>query len=124
MIDKNNRLKVPKRLYIMDYQLEPCEIDGISDARLNLFPFNTTDGKLVEYLCLDTLWHPISEKPNIKKGKHYVMCLVKFTDECVEVCMYLDSYGWSCEFYIEERLKQYSSAEWLYIDDLLKGGKK
>lgn len=63
MIDKNDRLKVPKRLYIMDYQLEPCKIDGISDARLNAFPFNTTNGKLVEYLCLDTLWHPASEKP-------------------------------------------------------------
>lgn len=32
MIDKNDRLKVPKRLYIMDYQLEPCKIDGISDS--------------------------------------------------------------------------------------------
>ena len=70
------------------------------------------------------LWHPISENPNIKQGKHYVMCLVKFTDECVDVCMYLDSYGWSCEFNIEERLKQDSSAEWLYIDDLLKGGEQ
>lgn len=64
MIDKNDRLKVPKRLYIMDYQLEPCKIDGISDARLNAFPFNTTNGKLVEYLCLDALWHPASEVPD------------------------------------------------------------
>lgn len=52
----------------MDYQLEPCKIDGISDARLNAFPFNTTNGKLVEYLCLDTLWHPASEEP--KKVKN------------------------------------------------------
>lgn len=71
MIDKNDRLKVPKRLYIMDYQLEPCKIDGISDARLNAFPFNTTNGKLVEYLCLDTLWHPASEEP--KKVKNLLL---------------------------------------------------
>ena len=125
MIDKNNKLKVPKRLYIMDYQLEPCEIDGISDARLNLFPFNTTDGKLVEYLCLDTLWHPASENPKVKQVGDSVTCFVKFKDGSIEACVYSDSWGWRSDFSNHEYIKN-KSTEWLYIDDLLpkKGGKQ
>lgn len=114
MIDKNDKLKVPKRLYIIDYQLKPCEIDGISDARLNAFPFNTTEGKLVEYLCLDTLWHPASEEP--KSNTTMATCLVKHEDGMLKVRFYDTEY----KRWIGEYL--YDISCWLYIGDLLKGG--
>lgn len=116
MIEENDRLKVPKRLYIMDYQLEPCEIDGISDARLNAFPFNTTNGKLVEYLCLDTLWHPASEEPkkdmlvltdtqSIMNKGNICWMTVKLTDNGF-------IHNWS------NYVKATKITRWLYIDDL------
>ena len=115
MIDKNDRLKVPKRLYIMDYQLEPCKIDGISDARLNAFPFNTTNGKLVEYLCLDTLWHPASEEP--KKG---CVFLYKTISNGYGLNQIIDGNEWK---YI---IKYQKATQWFYVDDLFpkKGGKQ
>lgn len=126
MIDKNDKLKVPKRLYIIDYQLKPCEIDGISDARLNAFPFNTTDGKLVEYLCLDTLWHPASEIPrndyteilSICKEPHrpIVLNLEHILDNAPDdATSYNDIWKHICI--------DYEIIKYIYIGDLLKGGK-
>lgn len=98
----------------MDYQLEPCKIDGISDARLNAFPFNTTNGKLVEYLCLDTLWHPASEEP-----KTFKRIIAKCHSDRVkyEDMMFIGTISWN------EKVKNKGIICWLYINDLLEGGK-
>ena len=114
MIDKNDRLKVPKRLYIMDYQLEPCKIDGISSARLYTFPFNTTNGKLIEYLCLDTLWHPASEEP---REFAEVLAEAKITESIKTYISFKRNDS------LFKNWDAYSSGanitQWLYIDDLL-----
>ena len=34
------------------------------------------------------LWHPASEKPNIKQGECCVTCLVKFKNGSTELCVY------------------------------------
>lgn len=116
MIDKNDRLRVPKRLYIMDYQLEPCKIDGISDARLNAFPFNTTNGKLVEYLCLDTLWHPASEEP--KKVKNLLLeTTYEYGKPIYHLIKYMPNGNNVCAW--REWYKGAHISRWLYIDDLL-----
>ena len=44
---------------------------------------------------LKDLWHPSSEKPNIKQGECCVTCLVKFKNESTELCVYFrNPEGW------------------------------
>lgn len=72
---------------------------------------------------LKDLWHPASEKPNIKQGECYVACLVKFKSGIVGEYPYFKDLGWTCDDMSLRYFKR-SIKEWLYIDDLFskKGG--
>nr|DAG50150.1 MAG TPA: hypothetical protein [Caudoviricetes sp.] len=48
--------------------------------------------------ALKDLWHPASEKPNIKQGECCVTCLVKFKNGSTELCVYFrNPEGWVCD---------------------------
>ena len=65
------------------------------------------------------LWHPASEKPNIKQGECCVTCLVKFKNGSTELCVYFrNPEGWVCDDMTPKDFKRYFKG-WLYIDDLL-----
>ena len=68
---------------------------------------------------LKDLWHPYSEEPNIKQGECCVMCLVKFINGSVELCVYFhNSERWICDDMSPKDFKR-NFKEWLYVDDLL-----
>lgn len=68
---------------------------------------------------LKDLWHPASEKPNIKQGECYVTCLVKFKNGSTELCAYFRTQeGWVCDDMSPKDFKR-NFKGWLYIDDLL-----
>ena len=68
---------------------------------------------------LKDLWHPSSEKPNIKQRECCVTCLVKFKNGSTELCVYFrNPEGWVCDDMTPKDFKRYFK-EWLYIDDLL-----
>lgn len=68
---------------------------------------------------LKDLWHPASEKPNIKQGECCVTCLVKFKNGSTELCVYFrNSIGWVCDDMSPKDFKR-NFKGWLYIDDLL-----
>lgn len=67
---------------------------------------------------LKNLWHPASEKPNIKQGECCVTCLVKFKNGSTELCVYFrNPEGWVCDDMSPKDFKR-NFKEWLYIDDL------
>lgn len=73
---------------------------------------------------LDNLWHPASEKPNIKQGECCVTCLVKFKNGSTELCVYFrNPEGWVCDDMSPKDFKR-NFKGWLYIGDLLKGGEQ
>lgn len=64
------------------------------------------------------LWHPASEKPNIKQGECCVTCLVKFKNESTELCVYFrNPEGWAYDDMSPKDFKR-NFKGWLYIDDL------
>ena len=68
---------------------------------------------------LKNLWHPASEKPNIKQGECCVTCLVKFKNGSTELCVYFrNPEGWVCDDMSPKDFKR-NFKGWLYIDDLL-----
>lgn len=68
---------------------------------------------------LKNLWHPASDKPNIKQGECYVTCLVKFKNKNTELCVYFSNpEGWVCNNMSPKDFKR-NFKKWLYIDDLL-----
>lgn len=68
---------------------------------------------------LKDLWHPASEKPNIKQGECCVTCLVKFKNGSTELCVYFrNPEGWECDDMSPKDFKR-NFKGWLYIDDLL-----
>ena len=68
---------------------------------------------------LKSLWHPVSEKPNIKQGECCVTCLVKFKNGSTELCVYFrNPEGWVCDDMSPKDFKR-NFKGWLYIDDLL-----
>lgn len=68
---------------------------------------------------LKDLWHPASEKPNIKQGECCVTCLVKFKNGSMELCVYFrNPEGWECDDMSPKDFKR-NFKGWLYIDDLL-----
>lgn len=68
---------------------------------------------------LKDLWHPASEKPNIKQGECCVTCLVRFKNESTELCVYFrNPEGWECNDMSPKDFKR-NFKGWLYIDDLL-----
>lgn len=67
---------------------------------------------------LKDLWHPASEKPNIKQGVCCVTCLVKFKNGSTELCVYFRyPEGWVCDDMSPKDFKR-NFKGWLYIDDL------
>lgn len=65
------------------------------------------------------LWHPASEKPNIKQGECCVTCLIKFKNGSTELCVYFrNPEGWVCDDMSPKDFKR-NFKGWLYIDDLL-----
>lgn len=75
---------------------------------------------------LKDLWHPASEKPNIKQGECCVTCLVKFKNGSTELCVYFrNPEGWVCDDMSPKDFKR-NFKGWLYIDDLFpkKGGEQ
>ena len=75
---------------------------------------------------LKNLWHPASEKPNIKQGECCVTCLVKFKNGSTELCVYFrNPEGWVCDDMSPKDFKR-NFKGWLYIDDLFpkEGGKQ
>ena len=75
---------------------------------------------------LKNLWHPASEKPNIKQGECCVTCLVKFKNGSTELCVYFrNSEGWVCDDMSPKDFKR-NFKGWLYIDNLFpkEGGEK
>lgn len=68
---------------------------------------------------LKDLWHPASEKPNIKQGECCVTCLIKFKNGSTELCVYFrNPEGWVCDDMSPKDFKR-NFKGWLYIDDLL-----
>ena len=68
---------------------------------------------------LKDLWHPVSEKPNIKQGECCVTCLVKFKNGSTELCVYFrNPEGWISDDMSPKDFKRCFNG-WLYIDDLL-----
>ena len=64
------------------------------------------------------LWHPASEKPNIKQGECCVTCLVKFKNESTELCVYFrNPEGCAYDDMSPKDFKR-NFKGWLYIDDL------
>lgn len=67
---------------------------------------------------LKDLWHPASEKPNIKQGECCITCLVKFKNESTELCVYFrNPEGWVCDDMSPKDFKR-NFKGWLYIDNL------
>ena len=67
---------------------------------------------------LKDLWHPASEKPNLKQGECCVTCLVKFKNGSTELCVYFrNPEGWVCDDMIPKDFKR-NFKGWLYIDNL------
>lgn len=121
MIDEK---KIPQRIYIKDYQLAECEIEGVADARINAVPYKGGSGKLCEYINVDNLWHDASEEP-----EHSRYILAQRRTFIGELRYYLyktnSTYPW------ELNVRDLRITKWCYIDDILplahdatKGGDK
>lgn len=114
----------------------------IDDKKIEEAAFNYNDGELTSDKLiraafiygakwtvnesLKDLWHPASEKPNIKQGECCVTCLVKFKNGSTELCVYFrNPEGWVCDDMSPKDFKR-NFKGWLYIDDLLpkKGDKQ
>ena len=68
---------------------------------------------------LKDLWHPASEKPNIKQGECCVTCLIKFKNGSTELCVYFrNPEGWVCDDMSPKDFKRNFNG-WIYIDELL-----
>ena len=107
----------------------------VEDKKIEEAAFNYNDGELTSDKLiraafiygakwavnesLKNLWHPASEKPNIKQGECCVTCLVKFKNGSTELCVYFrNPEGWVCDDMSPKDFKR-NFKGWLYIDDLL-----
>lgn len=115
MIDEK---KIPKRIYIKDFQLAECEIEGIADARINAVPYKGGKGNLCEYININSLWHHTSEEPKIDKP-----IIIQYAS-LVNGVSY-DSNRHIAEYPWERHVENLQILKWCYIDDLLpKGGEE
>lgn len=74
--------------------------------------------------ALKDLWHPASEKPNIKQGECCVTCLVKFKNGSTELCVYFrNPEGWVCDDMSPKDFKR-NFKGWLYIDNFVPKGRR
>lgn len=100
-----------------------CGYGSLYDMNYRVFGFKRGAKWAINEFLKD-LWHPASEKPNIKQGECYVTCLVKFKNGSTELCAYFRTQeGWVCDDMSPKDFKR-NFKGWLYIDDLLpkKGG--
>lgn len=97
---------------------ELCDYGSIHDSEYRIEGFKKC-AKWMQEEFLKDLWHPASEKPNIKQGECCVTCLVKFKNESTELCVYFrNPEGWVCDDMSPKDFKR-NFKGWLYIDDLL-----
>ena len=111
MIDDKKIKDVAKlhaeKSYISEY-FQACYKDGFIDC-----------AKWMQEEFLKNLWHPASEKPNIKQGECCVTCLIKFKNGSTELCVYFHNpEGWVCDDMAPKDFKRNFNG-WIYIDELL-----
>lgn len=107
------------------YGLNEDELDKIGSMVLYREEDVKESFKVAINWFLNNLWHPASEKPNIKQGECCITCLVKFKNGSTELCVYFrNPEGWVCDDMSPKDFKR-NFKGWLYIDDLFpkKGGK-
>lgn len=120
MIDKNKIAKAARKCLAAFRKANP---DGYSSSIIDIESNclkNFKDGAnwAINEL-FKNLWHPASEKPNIKQGECCVTCLVKFKNGSTELCVYFrNPEGWVCDDMSPKDFKR-NFKGWLYIDDLL-----
>ena len=110
------------------------KLNNMIDKKIEEAAFNYNDGELTSDKLIRAafiygakwavnesfkdLWHPASEKPNIKQGECCVTCLVKFKNGSTELCVYFrNPEGWVCDDMSPKDFKR-NFKGWLYIDDL------
>ena len=120
MIDKNKIAKAARKCLAAFRKANP---DGYSSSIIDIESNclkNFKDGaKWAIKEFIKDLWHPASEKPNIKEGECCVTCLIKFKNGSTELCVYFrNPEGWVCDDMSPKDFKR-NFKGWLYIDDLL-----
>lgn len=109
MIDEK---RIPQRIYIKDYQLAECEIEGVADARINAVPYKGGNGNLCESININSLWHDASEEP--EKGKKIITQFVDWYEGIdYELDVYCVNYPWEC--WVEEN----HIIKWCYLSDII-----
>lgn len=115
MID-NKKIEEAARLNTDKYRNYPTLSNEDRD-KVSIYSF-MEGAKWMQEEFLKNLWHPASEKPNIKQGECCVTCLVKFKNESTELCVYFrNPEGWVCDDMSPKDFKR-NFKRWLYIDDL------
>ena len=125
MIDDNKIEAAKEEIYEDRFLLNGEEIVFDNDAKEEMF-YKEDIKEAIELGAkwginefLKDLWHPASEKPNIKQGECCVTCLVKFKNGSTELCVYFrNPEGWVCDDMSPKDFKR-NFKGWLYIDDLL-----
>lgn len=132
MIDDKKIEEAKEEIYEDRFLLNGEEVVFNNDEKEEMF----SDGDIKEAIglgakwaineFLKNLWHPASEKPNIKQGECCVTCLVKFKNGSTELCVYFrNPEGWVCDDMSPKDFKR-NFKGWLYIGDLFpkKGGEQ
>jgi hypothetical protein len=125
MIDDKKIEAAKEEIYEDRFLLNGEEIVFDNDAKEEMF----YEGDIKEAIKLGAkwaineflkdLWHPASEKPNIKQGECCVTCLIKFKNGSTELCVYFrNPEGWVCDDMSPKDFKRNFNG-WLYIDELL-----
>lgn len=103
---------------IKDAASKLCDYGSVYNSEYRIDGFMKC-AKWIQEEFLKDLWHPASEKPNIKQGECCVTCLVKFKNRSTELCVYFrNPEGWVCDDMSPKDFKR-NFKGWLYIDDLL-----
>ena len=124
MIDDKNIEAAKEEIYEDRFLLNGEEIVFDNDAKEEMFykeDIKEAIGLGAKWAINElfkNVWHPASEKPNIKQGECCVTCLVKFKNESTELCVYFrNPEGWVCDDMSPKDFKR-NFKGWLYIDDL------
>ena len=108
---------------IDDKKIEEAAFDLYKNSKLDFVSSESVEGfkegaKWAISGFLRNLWHPASEKPNLKEGECCVTCLVKFKNGSTELCVYFrNPEGWVCDDMSPKDFKR-NFKGWLYIGDL------
>ena len=119
MIDDKKIEEAAKHYSEENYMSIEDQMGDIYDGIEELSDAYKAGAKWMQEEFLKNLWHPASEKPNIKQGECCVTCLVKFKNGSTELCVYFrNPEGWACDDMSPKDFKR-NFKGWLYIDDLL-----